>query len=72
MSNRENPHDFHVAMDVCRPGSDDLSQAELAEFAAALESDDALREQYRRLQTFDAAVGQAFQDVPVPEGEDPE
>jgi len=58
------------AMEACRPESDDLADPALAFLAAELAIDPALREQFERMQRLDRAVGEAFADVPVPEGLD--
>lgn len=56
------------ALEVCRPGSDDLKDPALAPLAAEMERDAELAELYTRLQQTDAALAEAFVDVPVPEG----
>ncbi len=58
------------AMEACRTESEDLSDPRLAFLAAELAVDPALREQFERLGRLDRAVGEAFGDVPVPEGLD--
>jgi len=55
-------------LEVCRPGSDDLKDPALAPLAAEMERDAELAELYTRLQQTDAALAEAFVDVPVPEG----
>lgn len=54
------------AIDACRPGSDDLSAAELADVAAQVAGDRTLGELYRKVQTLDGKVAAAIDDVPVP------
>ncbi len=56
------------AMEVCRPGSDDVADPDLAYLAACLATNPELDEAYERLQRLDAAVAKAFGEVPVPEG----
>jgi len=56
------------AMEACRPASDDCADPALASLAAKMESDPALRDLYTRLQRVDSVVGDAFRDVPVPDG----
>ena len=68
--NDQPPEDprFLEAIEVCRPGSDDLSDPELAFVAARMAADPALRAIYDRLQRLDAKVSDAFRDVPLPDG----
>jgi hypothetical protein len=63
-----NEREIHEAMDACRSGSDDLSLPEMAALASRLDQDAELRARFARSQEFDAALGAAFQDVPLPEG----
>jgi hypothetical protein len=55
-------------IDACRPGSDDLALPALADLAAALPGDAALREEFARSRQFDQAVAAALHDLPVPAG----
>ena len=54
--------------DACRAGGDDLQLPEMAPLAERLADDPALADARRRANRFDAAVGDAFDDVPVPDG----
>jgi len=56
------------ALEVCRPGSDDLADPALCVLAEAIEADPELAQLYARLQEVDRRVAAAFADVPVPEG----
>ncbi len=56
------------AIDACRPGSDDLLDAELASLADAMAVDPELRAVYDKLEQTDLALAEAFYDVRVPEG----
>jgi len=57
-----------VAMEACRPGSEDLSDPAMAPLVSQMAASRELDELYERLQKFDAALVSAYQDVPVPEG----
>jgi hypothetical protein len=59
---------WHELIDAVRPQSGDLSEAAFAELAARLSHDPELRKVYQRSQQFDAAVGDALHDLPVPAG----
>jgi hypothetical protein len=56
------------AIEACRPGSEDASEPAMAFLAAGLAADPQLAELYQKIQKADGAVGEAFQDVPVPDG----
>ena len=56
------------ALEVCRPGSNDLAEPGLAFLAAEMAGNRALRERHDRLQRLDAKVSDAFGDVPIPDG----
>ncbi len=56
------------AIDACRPGSDDLAQGELVDFAAELDRNPILAREFRRVQQLDTALVEAVADVPLPEG----
>ncbi|MFH1919689.1 MAG: hypothetical protein ABIP48_07400 [Planctomycetota bacterium] len=56
------------AIEACRPASDDLEDPALAFLAERLAADPQLGELFERLQRLDAAVTEAFREVPVPEG----
>ncbi len=61
------------ALEACRPGSEDglkpgRRQAELSDLAAAMADSAELARLYERLQRVDTAIGEAFRDVPIPEG----
>jgi len=55
------------AMEVCRPGSDDVADPALRELADAIESNPEVEAAYERLQAVDSRIAAAFSDVPVPE-----
>ncbi len=57
-----------LALEVCRPGSDDANDPALDFLADELASNPKLRELYERLQQIDATLTTCFRDVPVPEG----
>jgi hypothetical protein len=56
------------AMEVCRPGSADMSDPALGFLVDAIASDPQLEELLDRLQETDARLSAAMRDVPVPEG----
>jgi hypothetical protein len=56
------------ALEVCRPGGDDLGDPALADLADQLGVNPELRALYDRLQRVDARLSAAFREVPVPEG----
>lgn len=58
------------AIDVCRPGSNDLSEPELAWLGEQLEQDAEAAKLYQRIQRLDAALGEAVRsdEVTPPEG----
>ena len=56
------------AIEACRPGSQDPSDAELAALADGMASDPKLRAVYDKLKQTDVVLEEAFRDVPVPEG----
>ncbi len=56
------------AIDACRPASEDLRLPEMDSLAAAVRNDPEVRRQYERSQGWDASLGDAFRDVPVPAG----
>lgn len=55
-------------IDACRSGHNDLELPEMSQLAQRLEEDGELRQRYRRAMEFDAALGEAMHDVPVPDG----
>ena len=55
-------------MESCRPGSDDLSDCQMAPLVRALADDPALAERFQRQQRADAAMAAALRHVPAPEG----
>lgn len=55
-------------IEACRPGSDDLQSAELAEIARRVQEDPQARAAYAGLQKWDAAVASTMEQVPVPAG----
>jgi hypothetical protein len=56
------------ALEVCRPGGEDLADPALADLADQLGANPELRTLYERLQRVDREVAVAFREVPVPEG----
>lgn len=69
MANMPNPDPRILeALESCRPGSDDASDPEMTSLAMALAASHDLDEMYERLQQTDSAVGEAFRNVPVPDG----
>jgi hypothetical protein len=56
------------AMEACRPGRDDLADPEMAALSRQLAASPKLASLHERLQRWDAALADAFCDVPVPEG----
>ncbi len=56
------------ALEVCRPGSDDLSDPALADLADQLGANPELKRLYDWLQRVDGKLAAAFREVPVPEG----
>jgi hypothetical protein len=57
-----------AAIDVCRPGSRDLEQPELADLAASLASDPEVRAVYDQVQRSDQRLTAAMHEVPIPAG----
>lgn len=53
-------------LEVARPGSSDLSEPELAEAAAHIQSHDDCRNEFARRQQLDRQIGAVIRDVPVP------
>jgi len=56
------------AIDACRTGSDDLSMPELHELAGRIEQDADVQALFDQSQRLDAMIGEAFEEVPVPNG----
>ncbi len=56
------------AIEACRPGIDDLADADFAHLATAIAADPGLEDLYERLQAVDTRVAAALHDVTVPEG----
>jgi hypothetical protein len=55
-------------IEACRPRSEDLREPDAADAASLVEHDDEARQTYQRVQQWDAAIGDAMERVPVPEG----
>ena len=55
-------------LEVARPGSDDLSDPDLAAAAEHVESHADCRDEFLRRQNLDRQIGQVMRDVPVPAG----
>lgn len=68
MMNHSRPSDVELleAMEACRPGSDDLAEADMALLAAAMAGRRDLEDRFARLQKADVAIAGAIQDVAVP------
>lgn len=62
--------DAHIRelIEACRSDRADLSLPEMQELSARLESDTEVREAWEATKRWDAAVAEAFHDVPVPAG----
>ena len=56
------------AIEACRPGSEDPSDAEFAALADGMVANAELRTLYDKLKQTDVVLAEAFHDVPVPEG----
>ena len=59
---------YREQIDACRPGTGDLSLPALAELSRAVETDNALADEFARSDRFDRAVSTAMHDVPLPAG----
>lgn len=57
-----------VAIDSCRPGSEDLQRELPSELAGAIRGNERLAARYRAVQRFDHAIAGAFDQVPLPVG----
>ncbi len=55
-------------MNCCRPDLRDLTEEEARALVEALEQDPVLRDEWQAMQSWDAAIGRVFHDVPVPDG----
>jgi hypothetical protein len=62
--------DRHIleGIEACRPGSDDVQSADLADVARAVECDPEIHTIYARAQRWDTAVTRAVHEVPLPAG----
>jgi hypothetical protein len=58
----------HESIESCRPASDDLRLAEMADLASRLQGDSEARLAYDRVQAWDAAISQSIEEVTVPSG----
>lgn len=56
-----------MALEACRPGSQDIDDPSFAFLASRIAADAGLAERYECLQQHDASIAAAFHDVPVPE-----
>ncbi len=56
------------ALEVCRPGGDELCDPPFAELAEHLSTSPELKGLYDRVQRVDVEVAAAFHEVPIPEG----
>ncbi len=69
MDDRSNhDHDALEAMEVCRPGSNDISDPALAFLAEELAANPDLSKRYEQLQGLDGKIAEAYKNVPVPVG----
>jgi hypothetical protein len=59
--------DVKLAIEACRPGSDDLSLPEMTQLADALQRELGVRQLYERTQRCDAVIATVVRDVAVPE-----
>lgn len=57
-----------IAIDACRPGSDDFDRMLPSDVSAAIRRDELLTDRYRAVQQLDHAVAATFSAVPVPSG----
>jgi hypothetical protein len=55
-------------IEACRPGSDDLQSADLSDVARRVKDDPAVQADYQYVQTWDAAIAGAMEQVGVPSG----
>ncbi len=55
-------------IEACRPLSDDVHTAELADVARGVQDDPQTRSMYERIQQWDAAVSATMEQVPIPAG----
>ncbi|REK13036.1 MAG: hypothetical protein DWQ37_10455 [Planctomycetota bacterium] len=55
-------------IEACRPASDDLSAQDLADVARAVTDDPEARQWFERIGRWDVAIGEAIEEVSVPEG----
>jgi hypothetical protein len=63
-----NEQELREAIEACRPNGDDLRLPEMSALAEALAHDPRWQAVFARTQRCDAAIGQAFGDVPIPAG----
>jgi hypothetical protein len=59
-------NEFREQLDACRPGSGDLTLAELAGLAQAVDRMPAIAEELARSQRFDRQIAAALHDLPLP------
>lgn len=57
-----------VAIDACRPGSEDLQRELPSELVGTIRGNERLAARYRAVQQFDHAIAGAFDQVPLPTG----
>jgi hypothetical protein len=55
-------------MHCCRPDLSDLTEQEARALRAALDEDPVLRREWQAIQSWDAGIGRAIHEVPVPDG----
>jgi hypothetical protein len=65
---RERERSLIEAIEVCRPGSDDLSDPHLSALREELARNPEMKAMYDRVQELDTKIGQAFRAVSVPDG----
>lgn len=63
-----NEQELREAIDACRPNGEDLRLPEMSALAEVLAHDPRWQAVFARTQRCDAAIGQAFEDVPIPAG----
>ena len=60
--------ELHKMIDACRPGSEDVHDADMQPLAEAIASDEEVGRAYHATQRADATIARAFRAVSPPEG----
>ena len=63
-----NRNELRKLMDCCRADSQDLAEPEMSALAESLEQDPGVRDELTAIHAWDAKIGRALHDVPVPVG----